>query len=527
MLSLRYYQEAAVDAVWDGMAKHDGNLLAVLPTGTGKALCICELVRRALQGYPETRILVLTHSRELVEQNYLEMKRLWPEVNAGIYSAGLKRRDTRHNVIFGSIQSIHNKAYQIQTCDLLIVDEAQGIPNNSDAMWRKFLDQLQSINGGRVRVIGWTATPFRLQSGMLHKGKNALFDHIVYEYGMLDAIKDGFIVRPISKKAETQIDTSNVGTRGGEFIASQLEAAATHPDVVDAVAEEIIANGQDRRSWIVFGCGVKHCEMLREAIRERGYSCEGVFATTPLEERDQIIAAFKRQEIRALVSVTALTVGFNAPATDLVALARPTQSPGLYIQAVGRGTRLCPGKSDCLVLDFGNHAARLGPLDKPRIKGERASTMKDGMPMKVCLSCDAKNAIAARECVECGAPFPPIVQQISMQASTMGLLSEDQAKPQWVPVMSVQYRRHEKPGKPPSMRIIYSCGLVQHSEWQCPEHAGYAREKFVQWWRKRAPDVPVPDTVAQALAQSHVLKRPTQIAVRPEGKFTAIVGSIL
>lgn len=519
-LALRHYQEKAVSAIWDGLAVADDNVLAVLPTGTGKALVICEFVRRALAEYPDTRIVVLTHSRELVAQNFAEMIGLWPECPAGIYSAGLNRRDAQSQVIFGSIQSIHRKAALLQRVDLIIVDEAQSIPRDAETMWLRFFQDVREINAGHLRVVGLTATAFRLDSGMLHKGEGAIFSRIVYEYGIIDAIKEGFLSPPISRPSQVQIDTSGVGTRGGEFIAGQLDAAASNPDTVAAIADELVTLGADRRGWIVFGCGVNHCTMLRDAIRERGVSCEGVFATTPSGERNQIVEAFKRQQIRCLVSVSALAVGFNAKHVDLIGLARPTKSAGLYIQTCGRGTRLFPGKDDCLVLDWGGNVQRHGPIDQVTVKEKRGAA--GDMPVKICPHCQAENIIAARECVECGAQFEMIGSKLHTKASTAALLST-QIQPEWCDVTDVRYAAHVKPGKPTSLRVTYQCGLTAHSEWVCFEHTGYPRSKAESWWRRRT-DAPIPATVEIAIVGAPTIAKPTAIQVRPVGKYVEILG---
>ena len=518
-LTLRHYQEKAVNSIWDGLAVADDNVLAVLPTGTGKALVICEFVRRALTEYPDTRIVVLTHSRELVAQNFAEMIGLWPECPAGIYSAGLNRRDARAQVIFGSIQSIHRKAELLQRVDLIIVDEAQSIPRDADTMWLKFFRSVREINVGHLRVVGLTATAFRLDSGMLHKGKDAIFSRIVYEYSIVDAIEEGFLSPPVSKQGSVAIDTSGVGTRGGDFIAGQLDVAASDPNTVAAIADELVEQGASRRGWIVFGCGVNHCTMLRDAIRERGFSCEGVFATTPSAERNRIVEAFKRQEIRCLVSVSALAVGFNARHVDLVGLARPTKSAGLYIQSCGRGTRLFPGKENCLILDWGGNIERHGPLDCVSVKEKRPGAGE--MPTKACLECGAENMIAARECAECGAPFEVQGSKLHTQASTDALLST-QIKPEWIPVKDVTYALHAKPGKPSSMRVTYVCGLTIHSEWICFDHIGYPRQKAETWWKRRS-EAPIPANSEAAINAASTLRKPTEIQVRPVGKYIEIV----
>lgn len=522
-LELRHYQLAAVDAIWNGLADHAGNHLAVLPTGTGKALVICEFVRRALIQYPGSRILVLTHSKELVEQNFLEMLGLWPECPAGIHSAGLKSRDVHSPVIFGSIQSIHKKAFKLQKVDVVIVDEAQTIPRNAKTMWLTFFADLQTINP-HLRIVGLTATAYRLDSGMLHKGEGAMFSRIVYEYGIVDAIKEGYLTQPVSRSSSTQIDTTGVGTRGGEFIPHDLEAVALDPSTVEAIAEEFCRAGANRRGWIMFGVGVKHCTMLRDAIRRRGFSCEGVFAITPAEERDRFIAEFKAQKIRCLVSVNALAVGFNAKHVDLIGLARPTKSTGFYIQACGRGTRLFPDKDTCLILDWGGNIARHGFIDKPNVKTPGKG---DGsIPLKVCTNCNAENYIAATVCKECGWPFPVEGSKLAVKAASAPLLSTQMALPEWLPVEQIKYSRHEKAGKPPSMKVTYRSGLNFYSEWVCFEHTGGAKTRAERWWTRRQRSVgSVPRTVDEALQRTGTLLNTTEIQVRQAGQYTEVVYS--
>jgi DNA repair protein RadD len=259
------------------------------------------------------------------------------------------------------------------------------------------------------------------------------------------------------------------------------------------------------------------------ALRERGVSCATIFGDTPSTERDHIIAAFKRVEIRALASMGVLTTGFNAPAVDLIAMLRPTKSTGLYVQMAGRGTRLAPGKENCLVLDFAGNVARHGPIDavKPTVacrlrgpgKGDSLARTKD------CPACHSVVAAAVREC-PCGHQFAAPNSNIAPRASTLAILSSQPA--QWVEVSEVSYRRHDKPGKQPSMRVDYECGLARHSEWICFEHPGYARQKAVAWWQQRSA-APVPTTVSDALEAAGTLPTPSHLYVRPKGRFTEVL----
>ena len=406
-LQLRPYQDAALSDLWNWLGSNPGNPLVVLPTGAGKSLVIAEWCRLMFDVDPQSRVIVLTHVRELVAQNYAELMGLWPEAPAGIYSAGLNRRDMGARLMFASIQSVHRKAFQIQQCDLVLVDEAHLIPRSADTMYGRFLADLKTINP-HIRVVGLTATPFRLDSGRLDQGDDAMFDAIAHETGVRGLFEDGYLCPPRSYRQKAQIDTSRVGIRAGEFISAQLESAAMDPETINAIVDRICEAGADRRGWLVFGCTVAHCEALAEALRERGHDGHGVFGDTEKKLRDRYIADFKAGHLRFLVSQGVLTTGFNAKHVDLVALARPTKSTGLYIQMIGRGTRLSPetGKTDCLVLDFGGNIARHGPFDDPfipaaKVKGEGVA------PFKECPECELAVGTMTKFCPACGYEFPP------------------------------------------------------------------------------------------------------------------------
>ena len=207
---------------------------------------------------------------------------------------------------------------------------------------------------------------------MLHQGDERLFTDIAYEVSIRDLIDQGYLCPLISKATEVELDVGGVGSRGGEFIAGQLQAAVDRGSITKAAIDEVMAYGEGRRSWLVFCSGVAHATHVAEEIRERGVSCATIFGDTPTAERDRIIDAFKRGEIRALASMGVLTTGFNAPAVDLIAMLRPTKSAGLYVQMAGRGTQLAPGKDNCLVLDFAGNVARHGPVDARYAEDSRA-----------------------------------------------------------------------------------------------------------------------------------------------------------
>lgn len=522
MLELRPYQTRALSDLWHWFERETGNPLVVLPTGAGKSLVIAEWCKAVISADPRAGILVLAHVRELIGQNAAELVGMWHEAPVGIYSAGLNRREMGKAITFASIQSIHRKAYDLpRQIDMVLVDEAHLLPRNMDTMYRRFLNDLRIINPA-LKIIGLTATPFRLDSGQLHTGPGAMFDGIAHETNVRELFEDGFLCPPRTyRKRGAEIDTSGVGMRAGEFIASQLESAAMDPAVIDAIADSIVDAGQDRHSWLVFGCTVAHCKALAEALRARGYEGDGVFGDTEKGERDRLIADFKARRIRFLCSQGVLTTGFNARSVDLIALARPTQSTGLYVQMIGRGTRLSPetGKMDCVVLDFGGNIARHGPFDDPFIPGEKKAGKKKGdAPFKECPECELACGTITRVCPGCGYEFPPPERVVNTTPDEKPILS---IGPAWLSVDGIEYRLHTKPGSPPSMRVHYRVGLTDHRDWICFEHTGYARSKAEQWWLARGLE-PVPATVEEALERQHELRPALLIQVRREWQYDRV-----
>lgn len=530
-LTLRPYQEDAIRSIHSYFADKKGNPLIVLPTGSGKSIVAAEFVRGVLRDWPDQRILIVTHVQELIAQNYDELICLWPAAPAGIYSAGLHRRDVDARILFAGIQSIHGRAEEVGHVDLVLIDEAHLVPRNNDTTYRRFIDGLKEINQ-KLKIIGLSATPYRTGSGMLHEGEDRIFTDIAYEARIGDLIEAGYLAPLVVKETDTTLDVSGVNTSGGDFVARDLEAAVDRDGINGSVVAEIIELGRDRKSWLIFCAGVEHARHIAGAFAERGVDCRTIFGNTPTSERDAIIDAFKRGEIRALASMGVLTTGFNAPAVDLIALLRPTKSPGLYVQMAGRGTRLSPGKQNCLLLDFAGNVRRHGPIDliQPRKLGDSDAGSDS---TRTCPSCKSIIQRTKSHCPDCGFEFPVLERAITLDlnASTLPVLSfggqffaAAQPQVQWKPVTSVRYARHEKAEGLPSMMVVYDTGDGPSvREWICFEHTGYARKKAEAWWSRHSPGTQIPGSVALALADSGGLRRPTEIEVRPDGAFFKVV----
>lgn len=526
MIELRPYQQEAIDSVLKFWREGGGNPLIEMATGLGKSVVIAKLTQDLLRSYPDMRVLMLVHVKELVEQNAMALLRLWPGAPIGIYSAGLGRKDTHRHIIFGSIQSLYRQdGFSIGHRDLILIDEAHLVPAKGDGMYLKLLEALR-VSRPDLRVCGFTATPYRLDSGRLDRGDDRLFDEIVYKYGVGDGIKDGWLSPLISKASLTTIDVSGVAKRGGEFIAGALEAAVDKADLTEAAVGEMISLAADRKSWLVFCAGVDHAHHVRDAIRRRGVSCETIVGETDSRERAHFISQFKAGRIRCLTNANVLTTGFDAPGVDLIAMLRPTLSTGLYVQMCGRGTRLATGKDNCLVLDFAGNVLRHGPVDIAKVKepGEGSGEA----PVKECPSCHSYVLIALRTCPDCGHEFPPPEEdKHERQAINAPILSTEKAfqQPDEHPVVNWEPRYHTSMSSDvSSVRVVYRAGLQIFSEWWCFEHEGFARRKAEKLWRDHGGQQPYPNTVHQAMARWAELTPPASILTRRNDRHTEIVG---
>nr|DAZ69873.1 MAG TPA: Chromatin remodeling complex ATPase [Caudoviricetes sp.] len=445
----------------------------------------------------------------------------------GITHIKLKSPRTVYNLQVAGHPSFYADGVLVHNCHLIAPE--------GDGMYRTFLADMKVINP-HVRVIGLTATPFRLKGGLICKPENTL-NEICYEAGLKEMIQQGYLSPLISRAGRAEANLANLHIRGGEFISDEVAAAMDNDALVTSACREIVELTRDRKSVLIFTASVDHCKHVAEKIQAfSGKECAIVTGDTSPAERAEIIARFKGEFIPAdlfgtpkpplkfLANVNVLTTGFDAPNTDCVVMLRPTNSPGLLIQCAGRGTRLSPetGKSSCLFLDYGGNILRHGPLDMIKVK-EPGSGKGGDAPAKKCPQCLALIHAGYTACPECGYVFPPKENndKMTQTASSAGVIS-GQVDYTDYEVLDVYYCVHEKrgadPDAPKTMRVDYQVGFNEFkSEWVCPEHTGYARGKFEKWWHERAAlGCPMPRSAREAvsLANEGLLAAPESITVK-------------
>jgi DNA repair protein RadD len=548
MLKLRSYQTEAIDALYTWFQQNDGNPLIVLPTGSGKSLVQAKIFEDAL-AWPNTRCLSITHSQELISQNHAQLMRLWPEAPAGIYSAGLGKKQHHHQITFAGIQSVFKKPELIGWRDLITIDECHLVGDSDAGMYRQFLAGMRRINPD-VRLIGLSATPWRLKSGLLHRGPNAMFSGIAYELPILRLVNEGYLTPLVNKAAVAQGDTDKLALQGGDFKLTEANSEFDRQAMTSAAVDEMLAKGSDRKAWLVFCILKEHAEHVKEALLAKGIHAACITDATPAGERARLLREFKSGQLRALTSVGIFTTGFDSPNVDLIALLRPTMSPGLLVQMLGRGMRpvyamkadlstdegrragIAGGeKQNCLVLDFAGNLERHGPVTHIRApETSRRLADKDG---KVCQNCRAVNLKDATECCECGAPFAREGGERkikhSKRASSADVMSDApiiSEAPVWLDVKNVNFEIHRKEGSADSLKVGYNCRPNYVLEWVSFGHfKEYPRKKAEEWWIARGGQLPVPLTAMLAMQRLKEISniKPRRIYVKKDGKYDRVI----
>ena len=533
MYTLRPYQSDAVESVYQHLREKDTNPCVVIPTAGGKSLCIAQVAKDAVTKW-NGRVMILAHVKELVEQNAGKLKSICPDLPVGVYSAGLDSRDTQQPVVVAGIQSVYNKIEAFKPFDLVMIDEVHMVPPDGEGRYRTFLEAAKRVNP-RVRLVGWTATPYRTQGGLICKPEN-LLNEVCYEIGVKELINRGYISNITARAGKVKANTEGLHIRAGEFVAEDVEKLMGEDRLVTSACNEIVELTKDRKACLIFCTSIAHCKKVAAQIAKfSGEECAIVTGDTPDLEREETIRRLRGETVKAdlfadkpplryCCNVSVLTTGTDIPRLDTIALLRPTNSPGLLVQMVGRGFRLSPetGKTECLVLDYGRNIERHGPIDMIRVKEPGQG---GGGPLaKECPNCRTIVNLPVMLCPTCGYQWPrkePEHKAHEATAARAGILSGEVTIEKF-PVKHTIYQVWEKRGAPPdapkTVRVTYDIDYLTHySEWLCPEHTGYARRKFEKWWREHAhPDCPMPRTAEEVCEHefSGMLREVKEITVR-------------
>lgn len=510
-MQLRPYQVQAIASTMYALECGQHPVIA-LPTGSGKSAVIAALCQ-SLPG----RILVVTHAQELVRQNAEECAKYDPTQDIGVFSAGLKKRETTQRILFAGVQSIWKRMDAIQSSGAfayILIDEAHAVtPQTADA---KQYNAVLSACQGAQRV-GLSATPFRLDDGPIYGAHPCWFDTMAATVGIRDLTPE--YLAPLRGILTAHgVDVSTVKIQHGDFATKDVAKLVNKTDVVDAAIAEVRAVAARRRKILTFCVDIAHCTLVADRLRSHGETAAMVTAQTALPERQRILEGFQAGYMRFLVNCETLTTGFNVPDIDALWLLRPTQSKGLLIQMLGRGTRQAQGKHDCLVLDMAGNLERHVPLD------EIADTFETPHRRKKAEAKRQKDAEAkAREHEEDVSPYPHDVTASALDPMAGSAPAITATVMGWY--FRVEPSQNPKYTGKSICKILYR--VAHEAKWittfLCPEYTGWHRGQTEKWCLDHGGPVA---TSAQDLYHGTTLRQyrmPAQLTFRKQGKYYTLV----
>lgn len=556
---LRNYQDYAVKEMVKATADIDCAAVGVAPTGVGKSLILAGFIKYifTVSSYP-SRVLVLAHVKELLDQNSATLGQLFPEVAYGIYSSGLGRKELDRPVTFAGIASIYRKAEELGRVDVVLIDECHLVGEKESSMYVMFLTALKNLNP-HLRVLGVTATPFRMGMGMLVDGN--LFKSTCFDLGSFEAfnwfLDQGYLCHLRTPPTKTVFDTTGIRITGGDYNLKDQNRVLNVDDKTRAVVDEIIEYGvkEGRQHWLLFCVSIEHVESVARLLNEAGIKTTYVHSKMKEKERDANILAYKEGEYQAMVNNGVLTTGFDYKAIDLIGVIRLINSPGLWGQILGRGTRplymegfdlttregrlqaiATSEKPDCLVLDFGNNISRLGPINDlvmPKKKGKG----KGEAPIRVCDGCGNQIHASLTMCPHCGQEYARSLGKFDTSVNHEDVIAKTKRskakEPEaelavWMNVDSITFKLNSgRLGRPDTITVYYNVGLSQFATYLCFDHpVGHtAHREARRWWRLHVADTPyeneeLPVNVQEAYQRLRgEVNQPKSIQVVVNSKF--------
>lgn len=534
MIKPRDYQIEAVDSIFDYWTanQNKGNPVVVMPVGSGKSLTMAHFIKKCFDKYGNlmSKILIVTHVKELIEQDYEAVVEYWHGANIGIYSASLKAKCTQNKIICCGVQSIAKNYKELGKVNCLVIDECHLVPVKQETTYRRLIAGLKCINP-KLKVVGFTGTPYRLDCGMITE--NGIFDDIVYNMCTVEKfqwlIENHYLCDAVPKRPDFQIDVSDVGVRGGEFIEKELQNAVDKEEITRLALTESIKLAEDRKHWLVFCTGVEHANHVSDFLNEHGVPCTVISGDLDITTRNERINGFKSGKYKACANVNVLSTGFNFPDIDCLIMLRPTKSVSLYIQACGRGIRYSPNKENCLVLDFAGNVARLGCINDPVPPRKKNKKNRDdtagSAPVKVCPKCHTYVSASATTCPCCGYEFPKVTQ-LTAHASLKEIIKKKTAEEEKLfEINKVTYAKIDtKNGK--QLLVTYFSGVQQvgkdwiNFESKTPFSANIAKN----WVRYRNKTDYYPKDTQDLLVMclQGKMKEPKRIAVKTINGYNRI-----
>lgn len=509
-------QSKAIDLILDYLYGFEGNPVLEAPTGAGKSVIQAGLCKKILAQWPDKTILCLTHVQELIQQNFDAMLAVGVQMDPKIYSAGLKVKEVGQ-LTMASIQSIYRNLDKLPYPDIIIVDEAHMIPPKGEGMYQTLLQEFPG-----ARLVGLTATPYRLKGGLLTNGE--MFDHIIEakltNMTMLELIAEGKLSPLVSEATTENLDLSDlVKHSSSDYTEKSLsEMVEKNLEQTLAAVNDMAGLMADRKKVLIFATNVSHANFIAAQL---GDGAKVVNGKTASKERSQILAEYKASEFKYLVNVGCFTTGFDQKDIDGIVFMRPTASAGLYVQMCGRGMRVHAAKTDCLVLDYVGNIETHGPVTHVEPPPPpRESNRQNAPSVKECPECMSLLYLAASVCDECGYEFPKQykVQTRAGNHQIMGKLDIREHQ-----ISGYKAAVHKKNNSPDMIKITWKSGVLPVcDQYLCINHQGYARQKAVEWFARWTGRLPSGDIELDCEMVNTMREPPVLLKVDHSGRYPEI-----
>lgn len=411
-LTARPYQEEAIQAVIYHVKKRLSPCIVELPTGSGKAYVVSRLAGFFSEMAPSKKVLCIAPNRELVEQNH-ETYTIQYEFPASIYCASAGKKCIRCQVIFCSPQSTLKNIEKIAHMGVsaIILDECQMITESVKKLIKSVLEYRinDKLVNDKCRIIGTTATPYRMGTGYIYaidatgeedivldetKAYEPYFSKLVYRVLTGDLINDSYLSQLKIGVIDSQYDTSDLKINGmGKFTSQSVEKVFSGNTKTERIIKEVIEKSKGKMGTMIFASTISHAEEIMTHLPSDSKLVTGKLKKN---ERTEIVNSYKRREFQFIVNVDVLTVGVNFPHVDVIAVLRATESAGLFQQIIGRELRLHPDKEFALLLDYAENIER-HKLQSDIFTPEINARVKSGESPEISVTCPACNCVSDKK----------------------------------------------------------------------------------------------------------------------------------
>jgi DNA repair protein RadD len=532
MVTLRDYQIDALNAL-DCAIKTQDVLLLQAATGAGKTIIVARFIQKYYKKFPDRKFLLLMHKKELIKQfqstfaNFTEI----PAHDIGIACAGISQSiflDRR--IVIASVQTFINYLSQYPGADLVVVDETHRVSQHEDTQYQKVLARLREYKP-RHKVLGVTATAYRLGHGMIYGdkcrvGNENFFPSLTHRITYKSLVHDGHLMPLkgfVCADRDTIAEIQSVKTSAGDYVMAA--AGSVMSKHVESAVDAYEKYATNHKHVAVFACTINHAEALLNAFTSRGYDAVCIHSRMAMADRDENLRLWHSGEVRFAISVNILVEGFDFPALSCLIMARPTKSPVVFIQAIGRILRKSESKEEALLVDMTGNVKEFGlDIDNPCFTIPSCPKGEGEAPHKVCPGeladgqvCGARLHPAILECENCGYEFSK--EEVN---KALGIMEEIEflqlEPPEWKNVVDMKVNEHISKNGKVLLRIKFELESFGYqfgktvSMWLCfPDYyEGYAVKKSEEKWALFSEE-PFPQSAEEAEFLADSIECPTRI----------------